>query len=106
MARLNLCPLPSPFFLTICKLNGSCPDMYSTPSNALPKWYTAYSMVSLVVMLVRVVGDQLVVCDIDCESAGADEEAGEGASEAVRAGEGTGISPGLSVVESVSNSSG
>jgi len=58
-------------------------------------------VVSLVVVFVPVVRDQLIVCDVDCESAGADEEARERASEAVRAGEGTGISPGLSVAELV-----
>lgn len=62
-------------------------------------------MVSLVVVLVRVVGDQLVVCDVDCESAGANEEARKGASEAVRAGEGTGISPSLTGEMSVDRSS-
>lgn len=50
-----------------------------------------------VVVVVAVVGNEFVVCDVDCECAECDAEAGERALEAVAAAEGTAVSPGLTV---------
>ena len=54
-----------------------------------------------VVVVVAVVGDEFIVCDVDCECSECDAEAGEGALEAVAGAEGTGVSPGLAVSASV-----
>lgn len=51
-----------------------------------------------VVVVVAVVGDEFIVCDVDCECSECDAEAGERALEAVAGAEGTGVSPGLAVL--------
>ena len=51
-----------------------------------------------VVIVVAVVGNEFVVCDVDCECSEGDAEAREGALEAVAATEGAGVSPGLTVL--------
>jgi hypothetical protein len=55
-----------------------------------------------VVVVVAVVGDEFIVCDVDCECSECDAEAGERALEAVAGAEGTRVSPGLAVSASVS----
>ena len=55
-----------------------------------------------VVIVVAVVGDEFIVCDVDCECSECDAEAGERALEAVAGAEGTRVSPGLAVSASVS----
>jgi hypothetical protein len=54
-----------------------------------------------VVVVVAVVSDEFIVCDVDCECSECDAEAGERALEAVAGAEGTGVSPGLAVSGSV-----
>lgn len=51
-----------------------------------------------VVIVVAVVGNEFVVCDVDCECSECDAEAGEGALEAVATAEGTGVPPGLTTL--------
>jgi hypothetical protein len=51
--------------------------------------------------VVAVVGDEFIVCDVDCECSECDAEAGERALEAVAGAEGTRVSPGLAVSASV-----
>jgi hypothetical protein len=52
-----------------------------------------------VVIVVAVVGNEFVVCNVDCKCAECDAEAGEWALEAVAAAEGAGVSPGLTVLD-------
>lgn len=52
---------------------------------------------AVVVVVVAVVGDKLVVCDVDCECSECNAEAGERALEAAAAAEGAGVPPGLAV---------
>jgi len=50
-----------------------------------------------VVIVVAVVGNEFVVCDVDCECSEGDAEARERALEAVAAAERSGVSPGLTM---------
>jgi hypothetical protein len=50
-----------------------------------------------VVIMVAVVGNEFVVCNVDCECAESDAEAREGALEAVAAAEGAGVPPGFTM---------
>jgi hypothetical protein len=72
-------------------------------SSHLPSPHRCCRLVVLlaVVVVVAVVGDEFIVCDVDCECSECDAEAGERALEAVAGAEGTGVSPGLAVSGSV-----
>ena len=64
---------------------------------ALPSAFHSLVVLLAVVVVVAVVGNEFVVCDVDCEYSEGDAEAREGALEAVAAAEGTGVPPGLTV---------
>jgi len=81
--------------------------LYRLPLPAACFPSTVAAVVPLVVLLavvvvVAVVGDEFIVCDVDCECSECDAEAGERALEAVAGAEGTRVSPGLAVFASVS----